>query len=681
MRSMKSTTTVKVKSREDGVALLGGLTIAWALDAQSLAPWHILELGPERSGARSGCLCPACGEGMIAVNNAKEHFKKRPHFRHMGGDGHRDCAIVAARAAVLRTMQQQGWIDLPARAVPGSFVGIDGVTYSAYSHRPAEQLRVRNLDFVDRTRAVLVLDDGRQIDVVLTGAPDINATNGAINAMITIDVGDASLAEMSPEELRARLKITGSVCWQKHWDDDRLAKEAGALAIEMAVEHLAVVPGELQLPEDMPAELKTETVLHYAVKLILQEAGEMRLPGKSLVASTLRHQDLIERRWSLPPELVQLKDTQLENWLGGIRPDLTCSTWREDGNLAHAKLCIEVTVTNPVNARRVARIQALGLAAVEVDLRRLGGRLTKTQLRQLVVHDISMKAWLNHPDFDVQQVRLQAEVDAEREAEVRTAADGEREWHGRSRGGTSEVSNLEPLVSFFEHLSEHRGSYLCNDPRWISGEKLRARATEQIRQLDIPGMSGTDAVVMLHRGSVLANLLAMKLERPLSETGATGFALIRGLLSSPNQARHGWGPVYLGAALAFKLSMSEEDIQSFDAMRDSVRRDLLFDPSNYVREERYDHFLSALLPEIKAVLAKSTQRHYKSMRQRRSKKPDVDAGGHMLGSPPLPPGSIPTWMRNWTGENLYLKGEALAEWIRAHPEMAASYGLSNDLGH
>ena len=53
---MKSTTKIRVHSREEGVALLGGLTIAWALDSQSLAPWHILELRPERSGACSVCL-------------------------------------------------------------------------------------------------------------------------------------------------------------------------------------------------------------------------------------------------------------------------------------------------------------------------------------------------------------------------------------------------------------------------------------------------------------------------------------------------------------------------------------------------------------------------------------------------------------------------------------------------
>ncbi len=675
MWSMKSTTRIRVNSRDEGVALLGGLTIAWALDARSLAPWHILELGPERSGARSGCLCPACGERMIAVNNAKEDFKRRPHFRHMIGDGHRDCAIVAARAAVLRTMQQQGWIDLPARTVPGNFVGIDGITYSAFAHRPAQQLHVRNLDFVDHTRAVLVLEDGRHIDVVLTGTPDIDGTNGAINAMITIDVGDASLAEMSPQELRARLKITGSVCWQKHWDDDNLAKEADVLAFEMAAEHLAVVPGELQLPDDMPAELKTETVLHYAVKLILQEAGEIRLPGKTLLASVMGHQDLIERRWSLQPELVQLKDIQLESWLGGVRPDLTCSTWRVDGSLAYGTLCIEVTVTNPVDARRVARIQSLGLAALEIDLRRLSGRLTKTQLRQLVVHNISMKAWLHHPDSNVQQARLQAEVDAERAAEATVAVEGERNWHSQARGDSSDVINLEPVVAFFEHLSEHRGRYFGNDPRWITAEKLRARATEHIRQLEIRGMSGTDIVMMLHRASVLANLLAMKLERPLSEASATGFELIRKLLSGPNRLHHGWGPVYLGAALVFKLSMSEEDRKAFDDLRNTVRHDLLLEPSNYVREERYDQFLGALLPEIKDVLTKSTQGHYKSMRRRSPRRRELAPSERMSESSSLYPGLIPAWMRNSAGEDLFLKGEALAEWIRAYPERAASLGL------
>lgn len=55
-------------------AMLGELVQAWARDVATGTPIHILELGPERRGAWSGCECPSCGLALTAVNAAKKYI-------------------------------------------------------------------------------------------------------------------------------------------------------------------------------------------------------------------------------------------------------------------------------------------------------------------------------------------------------------------------------------------------------------------------------------------------------------------------------------------------------------------------------------------------------------------------------------------------------------------------------
>ena len=72
---MASTTSIKQVSRDKARAELRELVIAWATDADTHRATYILELGPERSGAKSRCLCPGCGGPLVAVNNAKPSTK------------------------------------------------------------------------------------------------------------------------------------------------------------------------------------------------------------------------------------------------------------------------------------------------------------------------------------------------------------------------------------------------------------------------------------------------------------------------------------------------------------------------------------------------------------------------------------------------------------------------------
>ena len=175
------------------------------------------------------------------------------------------------------------------------------------------------------------------IAILKTGSPDAYPAD-EVRALITIEGDNPAIAELSPEMLRARLKLNSTACWRKHWDDDELALNAKNLAQEIAAEHLAVAPDELHMPEDMPAALKSETVLHYAVKLILQEAGQLRVLGDEIWAEAQSSWWMHRRNWRLDEQLLNLSNIELEKRLGLTSPDLICTAMHGDGALAYASL-------------------------------------------------------------------------------------------------------------------------------------------------------------------------------------------------------------------------------------------------------------------------------------------------------------------------------------------------------
>ena len=223
---MASTTSIRQVQRDRDRAELRELVIAWATDADTHLATYILELGPERSGAKSRCLCPGCGGPLVAVNNAKSQYKVRPHFRHHQGANSQNCAIVAARMAILRTMTELGWIDLPARARSASIKGLDGRDYEGIASRPPERVRVIRAEFSDCAPAVLHLEDGRQITVLLRGEAAPTDGSPSTGAVVVIEVDDPAVALMDPQQLRERLSLNAGACWHQHWDDAAILDEA-----------------------------------------------------------------------------------------------------------------------------------------------------------------------------------------------------------------------------------------------------------------------------------------------------------------------------------------------------------------------------------------------------------------------------------------------------------------------
>jgi len=354
-----------VVQRDDHAAarsVLTELVQAWATDVATGEPRHILELGADRRGAKSGCECPNCGLPLTAVNAAKADFVRRPHFRHPEGAERNDCLILAARAAAMRQLKEEGWLELPRRQMSARATGLSGNVHEAWVELPRERVRIRDVDFRDRTAAVLTLDDGRQLRVELTGTLSVDAASVGTSTdklvpTILLLIDDPALAGMPPEELRSRLKLLPSdLCWRLHWDDADLSARALAEAKKVAQFHFDEIPDGLNLPDDMDPALKRQSLLHHEVMRLLAESKHLHVPGWVAEGeASWPDGRVIRREASGGSEELAIESVELEARFGHIVPDVSCRASSASGSWTQAPLFIEVTVTNHVTPERLNR--------------------------------------------------------------------------------------------------------------------------------------------------------------------------------------------------------------------------------------------------------------------------------------------------------------------------------------
>lgn len=425
-------------SEREAQGVLDNLVMTWAHDIETGQPVYIMELGPERNGSKCACECGSCGHPLKAANAGKAEgtYIQKPHFKHQAGVVKDSCLVLAARAAALRLLVEDGMIDLPSRNRTTSWQGLSGAEYQGTAAIQAQRRKVANFQFRDRTSAVLTLDDGRQVVVKLTGTniqtEQSSGTTADRCASIFIDINDPRLAGMSPDELRSRLRLLPEpLCWHSHWEDSTLAGEATAAAMLLAQEMLDWPDGisEEDL-EAVPPELRRETLLHLTVKQILAASGQVRVPMLAIqeVAGTGSTRATAEAVLVKQQSLV-LSNSRLEHRLGNIIPDVCADAVDAEGN-SLGLLCIEVTVTNGFDPARLARVSRANLLTLEIDLSEAYGRISRSELAKLVLDGLAGKRWLHHPDRMRRQEELRAAAVAASEAkdkDLETASRVERE--------------------------------------------------------------------------------------------------------------------------------------------------------------------------------------------------------------------------------------------------------------
>lgn len=660
-------------------AALAELVLAWARDIASGTPIHILELGPERRGAQSDCECPGCGLTLTAVNVAKTEFVKRPHFRHPEGAQRDECLVLAARAAVMRQLRDEGWLDLPRRRMSARATGLSGQGYETWVELPPERVRITQVDFRDQAVAILTLDDGRQLRVELTGTLDgelvLDAAGHPVPTIL-LAVDDPSLAGMAPDELRRRLTLLPSeVCWRAHWNDAELARQAAADARGQALFYFDEVPDGFDLPLDLDPALKRQTVLHHEVMKLLAESQELHVPGWVAEAEV----DWPDgrggrRRAESEPQLLTLDVVELEERFGHIVPDVTCRAWPADGGSVLSPLFIEVTVTNTMTTERLDRIRAEGQATLEVDLSLAGGRVDREGLRRLVVEELGTKRWLFHPEQARRAAALEGEL-AEERAAARAAAD---RWATLRATPLTELTYRYLDASLMLADAEAAEDANGRQPARAAAEARTARAVlaEVIEGLEAHGFPEAGDARLLGMRGMLARILSIQLARPV------GYRLenIAGVLNAIEQSqgvRLSDTSIYLIAVRTYQPPLTDTQQARFEKWAGTVRDSLKRGEPTYLRDPSYDRLLSVLFPEMAAALAKpggkrpleSVPKHGDWQAAKRAALPPRHRAGFLDRSPHTGRGTWRGYLDTRPGDTM-LRGRDLEAWKKANPETA-----------
>jgi hypothetical protein len=283
-----------------------------------------------------------------------------------------------------------------------ALTGASGATYIGTAENPAETVFVRDVRFTDEALAVLVLEGGREIQVLAKGTfrsrPE-GDTPGL--AMVELDCNAADIASMSTAEIRSRLFLRrDGLTWRCAPSDKALGDVALSDAQQQAAEWLdAVADGDRALPK----EWQRESALHRAVKEIIAEYKKMSLPEQSVVVT--RRQSGIEktRKWHEEPKQVAFDSVSLEVRLGRVVPDVVA-------RVGEHELLIEVTVTHSISEVKEDIFHSLGLPVLEIDLSRSCGRVDRNELRRIVLDGVELKRWVYHPRIRRRHDELLAQV-------------------------------------------------------------------------------------------------------------------------------------------------------------------------------------------------------------------------------------------------------------------------------
>jgi hypothetical protein len=598
---METDSTLKRARRKT----LSELVMAWAIDEDTGRPIYIGMLPEDRRAGRCRCRCAACDAPLTGVNVARLDYAIRPHFRHPTDSHKSECSVLAARAAAIELLRTKGELLLPKRFVFVEHKGASGAYYSAAAERPPERIRVRDAALVDRARAKLVLDDGREILVILTGEMTLTDTpeGGKRAAAISIDLRGEELAGLSPDELWSKIQLLAdSGCWLSHWKDAELTGQAGSEAIQKADKALDWWTPELGAMHDVPPALRRETLLHLEVKRIVEAAEGIRLPARTVTATLTKKRNAPQASKTIPAEHAALSDVRLERRIARSVPDVLCRA--ESPN--HGRLdplAIEVTVTNKINAERIERLRTTVQACLEIDLSGMGGQISRESLRDLVLNGLSVKKWLVYPDGPLiwklhndEQAREAQKLAQRKEAESRA-----------KRTITDQQENPQQLAKAYLSAAYEflKSTTTIRVDGYAVDEDIPFNATwraaERLAQCGFPG--GMDSEVLSSTG-VLGVVMSLRDGYPISPAYYPMGHLLRFIR---NEAPQEHVVTYLIALNCFPQHVGDDDQREMDAWVEEIRRRWKAREKWLARSTRYDKLLGLCFPEMARALQRASK--------------------------------------------------------------------------
>lgn len=568
--------------------------LAWARDRRSGRLRYIMELGELERGSACNCICVSCNQPLVAVNAAKFKWERRPHFRHESGTGAHSCQVMAARAALLASLQSADLIILPRLRRSVSIVGLSGAIYEGWVEIAPQRVRIGDVHFTDTTSAEVLLEDGRRLQVLVTGtASSVGSGAGegkTLQPRIEIYIDDPALSTMSPEELRARLvPALEGAAWCGHWPDAAGDKAARNDALRAADNALDWNPDA----DELPADLRRESLLHREVKAILAQASSVLLPvwlqrstGEIVTNSTRTTR-------------VQLIGARLEQKLGRIIPDVIAET-QADG-----ELLVEVTVTNTITGERLERIRAVNLATVEINFSQMAGLVSRETLRHLVLDQVTGKTWLHHPAAGTPLAIADAGELAPDPTPVAGFADAAIPQVGDAAKRKAALLAI-PVANWANRYLDTVRELARIDFELAHGPTLGREAAHASVLAAADGLylhgypEALDYRLFDNQRTMLHRLMSIMNGYPVAYRYVKVWQVINSILTDVSAEAKSWHGLYLLALQEseHRLNFTNRQRELLDEWRSRVRTSLRQNEDEYRRDPRYDRLFSLLFPEL-----------------------------------------------------------------------------------
>ncbi|RDD95237.1 hypothetical protein DTW89_02665 [Acidovorax sp. BoFeN1] len=635
--------------------------LTWAHDSRTGEPRYIHD--PEVIDGSAECQCPACDLSLTPVL-AGQPLRRNPtaHFRHPKGAQKDDCTLVAARLAAIRHLQERGFIDLPRRRMSANATGFSGQGYEGWAEKPGERVSITSAVLHDHATALLTLDDGREFLVDLTGQR-VAGSDGQGRAIVTLFLSDPAIAMMSPDDIRARLRLLPDIRWCAHWDDQALQAAASAQAQQTAREAMDAweEADEALFRQHLPSDLepavaqqwRRETLLHSEVKAILEQASQITTPGLDVEVTRYAPDEFsgewedntLRIQWMTASTTLPLENTQLEQRQGSIVPDVIC-TLREprpyiygfaetrlDGAFeeliedTHSSqqwprtVLIEVTVTHGIDQEKLRRIQALNMSTLEIDIGSLGGRVTREGLRHLVVNETIGKRWVHHPAWRLRLQLLETELDQhpvsvrfqERLAELRRPrllATPASEWVLIYLAAATEFHDANTRIDKARraHKGERPAPVLLgkDSEPWL-------RLMEAAEALAAHGYPGAADPEMVGVAGIISRLLSIRHNRGVGYAFDTGYQVLNAITQS-GPGYQQWHTLYPMAVKTYALEarFTPKQAERYASWRQGIIDKVDAGDETHLRPARYDAVLGVLFPEMAPRLANGYGRSQQS---------------------------------------------------------------------
>lgn len=154
-----------------------------------------------------------------------------------------------------------------------------------------------------------------------------------------------------------------------------------------------------------------ETAIHAAAKQVLLEENWLRVPRVNVtVERRALSGKLLWKEAVVAEERVIRFDTSKEEvWEVNMRPDVV-------GYRGDKRMLVEMYFSHQVDEKKLEKIQASRLPAIEIDLSDLDVDTGFDAIRQRVLEGLHYKEWLFHPGLDKAKELLSRELDGEIES-------------------------------------------------------------------------------------------------------------------------------------------------------------------------------------------------------------------------------------------------------------------------